>query len=156
MLPHRCLQDGPKVASKCPRLNPRWPQNGSKMAQERPKMASRDVFSCPRGVSELGAPPCLGRWPQEWHKDGPRLPQDGPRWPKNGVKMAPDGLKLASKRSQDRLNMAPRSQPRQSILGNKTFQCNSVRCLETSGRDAQPQKHSTAWAGGDTRSDKIS
>ena len=54
MLPHRCLQDG------------------SKMAQERPKRASRDVFSCPRGVIELWCPRCLGRWPQGWHKDGPR------------------------------------------------------------------------------------
>ena len=60
MLLHRCLQDGPKVAPKCPKLNPRWPQYGSKMAQEGPQMASRDVFSCPRGVSELGCPPVFG------------------------------------------------------------------------------------------------
>ena len=99
MLLHRCLQDGPKVAPKCPKLNPRWPQYGSKMAQERLKMASRDVFLCPRGVTKFEGPQCFGRWPREWHKDGPRLPQDGPRWPKNGVKMAPDGFKMALKRS---------------------------------------------------------
>ena len=57
------------------------------------------------------------------------------------VKMAPDGFNMASKRSQDRLRMAPRSQPRQSVLGTKTSQCNSVRCLEKSGRDAQPKNN---------------
>ena len=82
ILLHRCLPDGPKVAPKCPQLNPRWGHYGSKMAQERLKMASKGVFSCPRGVVEFGSPQCLGRWPRGWHKDGPRWPPDGPRWPK--------------------------------------------------------------------------
>ena len=89
MLLHRCLQDGPKEAPKCPKLIPRWPQYGSKMAQERPQRASRGVFSCPRGVGKLCAPQCLGRWPRGFHKDGPRWPPDGPRWPQNGLNTAP-------------------------------------------------------------------
>ena len=95
ILLHRCLPDGPKVAPKCPQLNPRWGHYGSKMAQERLKMASKGVFSCPRGVIEFDCPQCLGRWPRGWHKIGPRWPQMASKWRQGGPRWRHD--KMSSK-----------------------------------------------------------
>ena len=91
-------QDGPKMAQERPKRAPRGLQDGHKSAQERPKTAPRGDVRAPKGGRKLRTPPSL----IDGLQDGPKRPsrgskrprrelQDGPKTPLKSPRRTPRG-----------------------------------------------------------------